>query len=141
MLSSQEEQAERRRVLEDERRLRDTYHARAQTDLETPGRFGALGKPNVVGVAQLRQRILDRCEWQDGPLETPCLIWTGALSGGPGNYYGHVTYGGMSLKTHRAIWMAENGEIENDMEVCHDCDKARLRFNSCKRFIEIGNSR
>ena len=64
MLSSQEEQAERRRVLEDERRLRDTYHARAQTDLETPGRFGALGKPNVVGVGAAQQ-------WPKMPKDNP----------------------------------------------------------------------
>jgi hypothetical protein len=54
MLESQIDQAERRRVLENERKLREqqqgsTYHAHAQADLEIPGRFSALGKAHVVG--------------------------------------------------------------------------------------------
>jgi hypothetical protein len=64
------DQAERRRILEEERRLREkgsTYLSRAQTDLETPGRFGALGKPNVVGVGAPQQ-------WPKMPKDNP---WAG----------------------------------------------------------------
>jgi hypothetical protein len=71
-----------------------------------------------ASLIELKRRILSRCEWRDGPLETPCLIYTGAKGDG----YGCIWAGGRSLGTHRAIWMAEYGEIEEGKEICHDCD-------------------
>jgi hypothetical protein len=80
---------------------------------------------NNASLAELKERILSRCEWQDGPLETPCLVFTGCLN----SYgYGHIRFKTELLSTHRAIWMAEYGEIkklnemDERMEVCHLCD-------------------
>jgi|SRR6516225_3658933 len=76
-----------------------------------------------ASLAELKERILSRCEWQEGPLETPCLIWTGALSSrGLGLGYGHLSYHGQPLRTHRVLWMCEYGEIEEGKEICHNCD-------------------
>jgi hypothetical protein len=75
-----------------------------------------------ASLAELKDRILSRCEWQDGPLETPCLIWTGALSGHRGLFYGNIRYQGQSLRTHRVLWMCEYGEIEDGKDICHECD-------------------
>jgi HNH endonuclease len=72
-----------------------------------------------ASLIELKDRILNRCEWHDGPLETPCLIFTGALDG---DGYGIIWGDGRNLGTHRAIWMAENGEVEERKEICHDCD-------------------
>jgi hypothetical protein len=77
----------------------------------------------MLDAASLRQRILERCEWRPGPLSTPCLIWTGALHGAPPNNYGKIRHQGKSLKVHRTIWVAEYGEIEKGLEVCHHCDR------------------
>ena len=75
-------------------------------------------------LAELKERILSRCEWQDGPLQTPCLVWFGALRGGY-NEYGNIRYQGMNHQTHRVIWICEYGEIEAGKEICHDCHTPR----------------
>ena len=73
----------------------------------------------AASLAELKDRILSRCEWQDGPLETPCLIYTGHLHTFG---YGQIKYQSKTLKTHRVIWICEHGEIEQGKEICHDCD-------------------
>jgi hypothetical protein len=70
-------------------------------------------------LAELKERILNRCEWRDGPLETPCLIWTGGCSSGG---YGSIKYQGTKLATHRVLWLCEYGKIEEGKELCHECD-------------------
>jgi len=69
-------------------------------------------------LAELKERILSRCEWQDGPLDTPCLIYTGTLSR---DGYGRIGYQGHVLETYRAIWICEHGEVEEGKEICHNC--------------------
>ena len=53
MLSSQEEQEERRRVLAQDARVREqqgsTFHTFAQADADIPGRFSAVAHATVVG--------------------------------------------------------------------------------------------
>lgn len=65
------------------------------------------------------QSKLDKCVPTNGPLDTPCLIWSlGKFSNG----YGVVTWNGKTLRAHRAAWQIKNGCIPDGMFVCHKCD-------------------
>jgi hypothetical protein len=72
----------------------------------------------AASLAELKERILSRCVWRDGPLDTPCLIYTGTLSSGR---YGSIGYQGKTLRTQRVLWICEYGEIEEGKEICHNC--------------------
>jgi hypothetical protein len=90
-----------------------------------------------ASLAKLKDRILNRCEWHDGPLETPCLIWTGARNN---DGYGNIKHQGESLNTHRAIWMCEYGEVEEGKEICHDCDtRACCELKHLRADTHFGN--
>jgi hypothetical protein len=56
----------------------------------------------------------------DGPLDTPCLVWTGVrLPRG----YGVVKVGGRTLRVHRVAWIERNGPIPPETpHVLHRCD-------------------
>ena len=51
--------------------------------------------------------------------ENGCLLWTGAAK--PSGY-GNINVDGRTESTHRAAYMAFNGEIPHGMVVCHHCD-------------------
>ncbi len=73
-------------------------------------------------LAEIKQQILARCEWRDGSLSTPCLVWTGRRD----RYgYGRLKYNSEQL-VHRLIWLIEKGEIgkggRKSLHVCHHCD-------------------
>ena len=75
---------------------------------------------NAMQLAEIKQRILDRCVWEDGHWDTPCLVWTGARSTPP-NHYGKMGIGGKFYLTHRLMQMACRGQIASDLCVCHRC--------------------
>ena len=77
---------------------------------------------NALDLANVKQRIFNRCEWRDGPLDTRCLVWTGYRNCRVGGEYGRITYNGKSRFVHRLTWMAEKGEIGEGLFVCHKCD-------------------
>lgn len=67
------------------------------------------------------ERILARCEERPGPLATPCLIWTGALTKAG---YGEIKweYGNPKVVlTHRVLWEAVNGLVPEGLELDHLC--------------------
>jgi hypothetical protein len=70
-------------------------------------------------LAEIKQRILARCVWKDGPLSTPCLVWTGHR-----HHYGYGRIG--ERYVHRLMWLIEKGEIqkgaEKGLHICHRCD-------------------
>lgn len=65
----------------------------------------------------LLDRLLKNSVEVEGPLETPCLIWTGANNG-----YGVVWWKGKYIATHRAAFECANGPIEKGFWILHKCD-------------------
>jgi HNH endonuclease len=68
---------------------------------------------------EIKQRILARCEWREGPLETPCLVWTGARDSGG---YGRLRFNNNRHFVHRLLYSIEKGEIPEGLQICHHCD-------------------
>src|SRR6266446_4138885 len=64
--------------------------------------------------------IIDRLEIKTIPVtECGCHIWMGALNK---KGYGIIKVKGKVLTTHRANWVANFGEIPNNLHVLHKCD-------------------
>jgi len=51
--------------------------------------------------------------------ESGCHIWIGADKG---NGYGNINYKGKNYTAHRLFYILENGQIDDDLDVCHSCD-------------------
>jgi HNH endonuclease/Homeodomain-like domain len=67
---------------------------------------------------EIKQKILSRCEWRDGPLETQCLVWTGPrIPKG----YGYLRRNNERL-VHRVMYSIEKGQIPKGFHICHRCD-------------------
>jgi hypothetical protein len=47
-----------------------------------------------------------------------CWIWQRETHKG----YGRIYFDGKRMRAHRASYMAFNGELQEDMSVCHSCD-------------------
>jgi hypothetical protein len=69
------------------------------------------------------QRIIDRSELVDGPLETPCWIWQGAknLAGYGRIYTGSCLGWGPISQVHRFTYVMVNGPILPGLEIDHLC--------------------
>jgi hypothetical protein len=68
---------------------------------------------------ELFDRIMARCTEQAGPLDTPCMVWTGAISTAG---YGQLSVQGRLRSTHRAIYEALHGAIPEGLHCLHRCD-------------------
>lgn len=55
---------------------------------------------------------------EDAGYKTPCRIWVGAKSNG----YGELHYNGEKISPHRLVWIINNGNIPDGIEVCHHCN-------------------
>lgn len=51
-----------------------------------------------------------------------CWLWTGNF--GPKGY-GTIGAGGKQWRAHRLAWLLENGEIPENLFVCHHCDNVK----------------
>lgn len=49
----------------------------------------------------------------------PCWLWTGAKYK---NGYGHISFNGKTISTHRAAWIVAYGYTLGGLNVCHKCD-------------------
>jgi hypothetical protein len=67
----------------------------------------------------LFDRIMARCVETPGPLDTPCIVWTGSKTG---NGYGSFKIEGQHIGTHRVSYIATYGPIPDGMFVLHKCD-------------------
>lgn len=63
--------------------------------------------------------LLDKCLIQNGPLDTPCWMWTGSRFG---SGYGQIKYNGKFQGVHRASYLFYKEEIPRGMGVLHHCD-------------------
>jgi hypothetical protein len=85
---------------------------------QRPGRRGPIPRP-------LRERIIGRYHVEDGPLDTPCHIWNGALS--PRGYaqatVGSTTDGSRRpARLYRELWIEAHGNPPSDHDVHHRCE-------------------
>ena len=72
-------------------------------------------------IVPLKDRLESRLVDRDGPLDTPCRVWTGAMgSMGYGQIYSNEHR--RNISTSRVSWMVHRGEIPNGLFVCHHCD-------------------
>jgi len=75
------------------------------------------------GAPEYRKPIAERFDdfWRpiSGPLETPCHIWIGALTGAG---YGAVKVASKTERAHRISWQRRNGSIPDGRLVMHRCD-------------------
>ena len=76
------------------------------------------GSKNKV-ITPLQVRLDSRIEPVAGPLDTPCLIWTG---GKDSNGYGYLNVDGKCVKTHRLSYELKFGKIPDDLFCLHKCD-------------------
>jgi hypothetical protein len=68
---------------------------------------------------QIKQKIFRRCKELEGPLDTPCLCWTGATSDHRG--YGRICYQKKLWLVHRLIYELCVGHIPPGLQVNHEC--------------------
>lgn len=69
----------------------------------------------------IRDRILERCVSAPGPLDTPCLVWTGGLSGGKKDGYGVISWNGKPHCTHRVLMLLKNPDLTAEQHTDHRC--------------------
>jgi hypothetical protein len=74
----------------------------------------------MIDQTNIKQYLLDHSVEQDGPLDTPCLVWTRARSSG--GRYGRVRYNGWNQNVHRVSYKVFVGPIPKDRFICHRCD-------------------
>ena len=85
----------------------------------------------------LKQKLLSRMIEDAGPLDTPCWLWTGGMTG---RDYGAVWWNSQQWKVHRASWLVHKGPIPEGIHVLHKCDVTRC-FNPDHLFLETGDGR
>ncbi len=91
-------------------------------------------------------RIIERCDMQPGPLDSPCWVWLGADSGkgnGAGRGYGRIKIDGIVSATHRVMFACFHGYLPPGRDIdhlCHNracCNPDHLesvtRLENCKR--------
>lgn len=71
----------------------------------------------------IREKIAARVEIIDGPLDTPCHVWTGPTSGetGRGAGYPRMCLDGGTVAVHRVVWTNEFGYIPPKKQIDHRC--------------------
>ena len=67
----------------------------------------------------MKQDIIDRLYNNLLIVENGCWEWQ---RGKIGMGYGHISYRGNKLLTHRLMWELHNGTIPYKMCICHHCD-------------------
>lgn len=75
--------------------------------------------PTAEQVTTAYARMISRCELSPGPLDTPCLVYTGATDP---DGYACVRVGDSMMPGHRLAELARHGSIEPGLNVLHHCD-------------------
>lgn len=95
-------------------------HATRHTDGET-----SMGNRYISA----EDRFAAHTVTKNGPLGTPCLIWTGRKDK---DGYGIFMVNAIRMRVHRWAYEHHNGIIDNDLLVCHRCDNP-----SCCNYIHL----
>ena len=71
---------------------------------------------------RIRAKIAARCVEVDGPLPTPCRLWTGPTSGdGRGGGYPRMNLDGGTVAVHIVAFVLEHGPIPPRKQIDHKC--------------------
>lgn len=66
--------------------------------------------------------VIDRLLARAVPLDSPCVIWQGALQS---SGYASIGIGGKTYLAHRVVWEAAHGPIPDELTVDHLCGNRR----------------
>jgi hypothetical protein len=75
--------------------------------------------PLPIATPELRAKLLANCVEEDGPLETPCWVWTRCRTE---KGYGSIHYLGNTYQAHRLAYRCFVGPFDEELLVCHHCD-------------------
>jgi hypothetical protein len=85
-----------------------------------------MGTPVTNRREKLLAKLWSKTVMIDGPLDTPCRIWTGQDSGkGRGGNYGRLTVDGGTMATNIVSFVIENGPIPPKKQIDHRCNNRR----------------
>jgi HNH endonuclease len=84
----------------------------------------------VAEIEEAKTKLFANCEKQDGPLPTPCWVWT-ATTFNTG--YGRIQFIGRDWLAHRLSYTVFRGPIPEGLHICHHCDRP-LCFNPSHLF-------
>ena len=69
--------------------------------------------------SQLLERIFTNCKIDSG---SGCWIWQGGTSGdGRGGGYGRISVDGMTMATHRVVFICMHGPVSSKKQIDHVC--------------------
>lgn len=80
---------------------------------------------------RIRAKVMSRVEIVEGPLNTPCHIWTGPTSGseGRGKDYPRMSLDGGTMAVHIVMFVLDHGPIPPRKQLDHLC-RRRLCVNA-----------
>jgi hypothetical protein len=80
---------------------------------------------------RIREKVAARVEIVEGPLDTPCHLWTGPTSGskGRGAGYPRMCLDGGTMAVHIVMYVLEHGPIPPRKQIDHRC-RNRLCVNT-----------
>ena len=68
----------------------------------------------------VKERLYSRLREEPGPLDTPCLVFTGFRNA---DGYGKIAFKGEARSAHRVAWILEHGDPPaSTPQVLHHCD-------------------
>jgi hypothetical protein len=97
----------------------------SDSDNGAPGSLPGTGHIAEFTTAELPDRIAAKIVETPGPMDTPCLRWTGAKDG---RGYGNVKVQGRVRKAHRVVYELTKGPVATGLDCDHLC-----REPSCVR--------
>ncbi|WP_035641592.1 HNH endonuclease signature motif containing protein [Bradyrhizobium sp. ORS 375] len=76
---------------------------------------------------KIREKVMSRVEIVEGPLDTPCHLWTGPTSGskGRGKDYARMSLDGGTMAVHIVMYVLEHGPIPPRKQLDHRCRARR----------------
>jgi hypothetical protein len=81
-----------------------------------------MGKNGYTRAMTPDERIRSRLKTSARKFEgTPCIEWTGHVTGSEGKKYGAAMVNGKTVRAHRWLYEQENGPVPPDLDVDHRC--------------------
>lgn len=104
-------------------------------DRGTPRRYIKGHHPRAGRPPRTREQV-EHDFWSRVDRSGECWLWNGAVNKKTG--YGIAVYGGRTTTAHRIAYIIMHGEIEPDIEVCHNCPGGDNRLCVCPDHMFLG---